>query len=105
MSNNNANQSEENLIDLSGLTEEERTEIASMIQNQFGDNWQTMFSEDVQSEEFTIPPETAEKIKQRFSASLKRGNLGAEALKLGTSGFIEFLKAIMRPVFNSKQSK
>ena len=52
-----------------------------------------------------IPPNIAEKLQHTVNNRIQRGDLAANALKLGTEGMMQVLLALIRPVLGGSNSQ
>ena len=92
-------QQEETEFDLSGLSDDERNQLISIVRGQLGDI--EIWTNEDDEETIRIPKDTAELIKAKVSRSLKRSDLTTQILRLGTEGFVEFLFTMLRPFVES----
>lgn len=97
------NEQEETEFDLSGLSEEDRDMLISIVRSQLGDI--EIWTNENDEEVVRIPISTAELIKAKVSRSLKRSDLSTQILRLGTEGFVEFLFTMLRPFVENNQSR
>lgn len=97
------NEPEKTEFDLSGLSEEERDTLISILRNNLGEI--EIWTNEEDEEVVRIPKDTAELIKEKVSRSLKRGDLGTQILRLGTEGFVAFLFTMLRPFVETQSQK
>ena len=52
-----------------------------------------------------LPTDQARRIERRLFDSLRRGDLGSKAIRLGTQGFLDVLLALLRPLLDPSSKK
>ena len=96
---------------LSGLSDEEKTLLATLLRSEIDPNEINFNS--IDDDEFgtegssapPIDPEFAERLKDRVMKSIQAGDLSAELLRFGTVGLIQACLSLLGPPFSLSSEK